>query len=77
MMSEVKYSPQFEGVVQLQSALMGMTLAFKEKYGDEALEIAKKFTKKLGTNIGNLVKMQASITGSSLKDVEKALHARA
>ena len=74
-MSEEKISPQFEGTVRLQSALMGLTLAFKEKYGDEALEIAKKFTKQLGMNLGNQIKNQAGITGSSLKDIEKTLHA--
>ena len=74
-MSEEKYAPQFEGVVQLQSALMGMTLAFKEKYGDEALKISKKFTKQIGMNIGNQIKKQAGITGSGLKDIEKVLHA--
>ena len=74
-MGEEKYAPQFEGVVRLQSALMGMALAFKERYGDEALEIAKKFTKQLGMKLGNQIKRQAGITGSSLKDIEKTLHA--
>lgn len=74
MMSE-EYSPQFRGVVNLQSALMGMTLAFKGKYGDEALTIAKEFIKQLGMNIGNQIKKQAGTTGSSLKDIEKTLHA--
>ncbi len=74
-MSEEKLSPQFEGTVRLQSALMGITLAFKERYGDEALEIAKKFIKQLGMNTGNQIKKQAGITGSSLKDIERALRA--
>ena len=74
-MSGEKYAPQFEGVVQLQSALMGMALAFKDRYGDEAFEIAKTFTKQLGMNIGNLIKKQAGITGSGLQDIEKVLHA--
>lgn len=74
-MSEEKYAPQFQGVVQLQSALMGMALAFKERYGDEALEIAKTYTKQLGMNIGNQIKKQAGITGSGLIDIEKTLHA--
>jgi len=74
-MGEEKLSPQFEGAVRLQSVLMGIALAFKERYGDEALEIAKKFTKQLGMNVGNRIKKQAGITGSSLKDIEKALHA--
>lgn len=74
-MSEEKTSPQFEGAVRLQSALMGLTMAFKEKYSDEAFEIARKFIKQLGMNIGNQVKKQADITGSRLEDIEKALRA--
>jgi len=35
-MSEKRFSPEFQGTLQLFSALMGLTLAFKEKYGDEA-----------------------------------------
>jgi len=53
-MGEGKLSPEFEGAVRLQSVLMGIALAFKERYGDEALEIAKKFTKQLGLNIGKV-----------------------
>ena len=74
-MSEEQVSHRFEGAVRFQSALMGMALAFKEKYGEEALEIAKQFTKKLGMNIGNQIKKQAGITGSNLKAIEKTLHA--
>jgi len=74
-MKEQITSPQFEGAVRLQSALMGLTLAFKDKYGDEALKISREFTKQLGMNLGNQIKNQAGITGSSLKDIEKALHA--
>jgi hypothetical protein len=32
-----KFSPELMGGVQLQSALMGLTLVFKKKYGDEAV----------------------------------------
>ena len=74
-MSGGQVSPQFEGTVQLQSALLGLTLAFKERYGNEALQIAKNFMKQLGTNIGNQLKQQTSITGSGLEDIEIVLHA--
>ena len=74
-MSEEKLSPQFQGTVQLQSALMGLTLAFKEKYGDEAIEISKAFTKQLGTKLGNQLKEKTGVVGSDLKDIEKVLHA--
>ena len=74
-MSEEKLSPQFQGAVRLQSALMGLTLAFKEKYGDEALEIAKAFTKQLGIKIGTQFKEKAGVVGSGIKDIESVLHA--
>ncbi len=74
-MSEEKLSPQFQGAVRLQSALMGLTLAFKEKYGDEALEIAKTFTKQLGIKMGNQLKEKAGVVGSGLEDIERVLHA--
>jgi len=34
---------------------MGITMAFKEMYGDEAFDIAKKFIKQIEINIGNLL----------------------
>jgi hypothetical protein len=73
-LSESKLSPQFQGALQLQSALMGLTLAFRQKYGDEALEVTKTFTKQLGTRLGNQIKEKIG-AGSSLKDIESVLHA--
>jgi hypothetical protein len=74
-LSEEKASPQFQASVQLQSALMGLTLAYKQKYGDEALEVAKTFTKQLGIRLGNQLKEKTGVVGSSLKDIERVLHA--
>lgn len=54
---------------------MGLTLAFRERYGDEALEIGKAFTKQLGTTIGNQLKGKARVVGSGLSDIEAVLHA--
>jgi hypothetical protein len=68
-------SPQFQGAVQLQSALMGLALAYKQKYGDEALEVAKAFTKQLGVKLGNQLKKNIGIVSSDLKDIERVLHA--
>jgi hypothetical protein len=73
--SEEKTSPQFQGAVQLQSALMGLALAYKQKYGDEALEVAKTFTKQLGIRLGNQLKEKTGVVGSGLKDIERVLHA--
>jgi hypothetical protein len=53
---------------------MGLTLAFRQKYGDEALEITKTFTKQLGARIGNQIKEKTG-AGSSLEDIESVLHA--
>ena len=74
-MSMKEVTPQFLGVVRLQSALMGLTSAFKKEYGDEALDIAKGFTHQLGIKMGDEVKEKAGVVGSSLKDIEKVLHA--
>jgi hypothetical protein len=73
--SEEKASPQFQSSVQLQSALMGLALAYKQKYGDEALEVTKTFTKQLGIRLGNQLKQKTGVAGSSLKDIERVLHA--
>ena len=72
-MSEEELSPQFQAAVRFQSALMGLTLAFKERFGDEAVEIAKTFTKKLGTKRGNQIKEAAGLAGSDLRDIERVL----
>jgi len=73
--SEEKSSPQFQATVQLQSALMGLTLAYKQKYGDEALEVAKAFIKQLGIRLGNQLKEKTGVVGSGPKDIERVLHA--
>jgi len=73
-MSEKQLQPAFQGAVQLQSALMGLTLAFKQKYGDEALKITEAFGEQMGNRLGNQIKGKAGIKGSSIKDIELALH---
>jgi len=72
-MSE-KESVAFKGAVQLQSALMGLTLAFKQTYGDQALKITEAFGEQMGIRVGNLIKEKAAIKGSSINDIELALH---
>jgi hypothetical protein len=73
-MSE-KFSPAFQGGVQLQSALMGLTLAFKKKFGDEALKVTQAFAEQMGTMIGNQMKEKAGVTSSGIHDIEKVFHA--
>ena len=72
---EKEFSPEFIGGVQLQSALMGLTLNFKEKYGNEAVKITQAFAEQMGTKIGNKFKEKADVKGSGIKDVERVYHA--
>ena len=74
-MSEKESSAAFRGAVQLQTALMGLTLAFKQKYGDEALKITEAFGEQMGIELGNRIKENEGIKGSSIQDIERALHA--
>ena len=73
-MSE-KFTPEFIGGVQLFTALMGLTLAFKQKFGDEALEVTRGFAEQMGMKMGNQFKEKAGITGSGTEDVERVYHA--
>jgi len=72
---EESSNPQFEGTVRLMNVLMGLTLAFKKKYGEEALKVTKNFVEEMGVSIGNQVKKDAEISGSDIKDIESALRA--
>lgn len=74
-MSEEKFSPEFKAGVQLQSALMGLTLAFRKKYGDEAIRVTQAFAEQMGTTIGNKIKEKAGVTGSGIHDVEQVYRA--
>jgi len=73
-MSE-KHSPAFMAGVQMITALMGMTLAFKQRFGDEAMEVARGFAEHLGTKVGSQFKERAGITGSGIHDIERVYHA--
>jgi hypothetical protein len=72
---EEKFSPGFMGGVQLQSALMGLTFAFKKKYGDEAVKVTQAFVEQLGTMMGNNFKEKAGVKGSGIEDIERVYHA--
>ncbi len=67
--------PQFMAGVQVISAMTGLTLAFKEKLGDEALKITQGFSEQMGTMMGENIKKQAGVTGSGIEDMEKVFHA--
>lgn len=62
------------GGVQLQTALMGLMLAFKRRYGDEAQKITRDFVEQLGRRMGNRFKEKAGITGSGIEDIERVYH---
>jgi len=72
-MSE-KFSPEFLAGVQLQTALMGLSLAFKKKYGDEALKVTQAFAEQMGTSMGKNFKEKANIAGSGIRDIERVFH---
>jgi len=67
-------TPEFMAATQMSGALMGMTLAFKQRFGDEALEVARGFAEQLGTKVGNQFKERAGITGSGIHDIERIYH---
>lgn len=67
-------TPQFMAGVQLISSLTGLTLAFKQKYGEEALEISRRFAENMGTMMGNKFKEMASVTGKDIQDIERVYH---
>jgi hypothetical protein len=69
--SEKGLPPEVLGAVQMQSALFGLTQAFKEKYGDEALKVSEAFIEKMGIRIGTQLKEKEDITGSGIEDIEK------
>ena len=73
-MSKEKFSPEFVGGVQLQSAQTGLTLAFQKKYGDDAVKITQTFVEQLGTRMGNNFKEKIGITGSETSDIENIFH---
>lgn len=70
-----KHTPEFMAGVQLISALMGMSLAFKQRFGDEALNVARGFVEQLGMRIGNQFKENLGITGTGIQDIERIYHA--
>jgi len=74
-MSEKRFSPEFQGTLQLLSALMGLTLAFKEKYGDEVLKVTQAFVELMGIRMGNQFKEKAGAKGSGIRDVERVVQA--
>lgn len=74
-MSEKRFSPEFQGTMQLYNALMGLTLTFKEKYGDEAVKVTQAFAERMGTQMGNQFKEKADVKDSGIHDIEQVFHA--
>ena len=69
-MSE-KPNPQFMAGVQMMSALMGLTLAMKQKFGEEVLKVTQSFVGQMGTMLGTQIKEKAGVTGTGIQDIEK------
>lgn len=74
-MSEKSLPPQFQAAVQLLSAVGGLSLAFKQKYGDEALEVTRSFAEQMGLALGSEVKKKGGVTGSDIHAVEQVMRA--
>jgi hypothetical protein len=66
---------EFMGTVCLQTALMGLTLAFKEKYGDETFNVTKAYVERMGGMIGSQMKEKGGITASDAHAIKQVYHA--
>ncbi|KUO40470.1 MAG: hypothetical protein AVW06_02370 [Hadesarchaea archaeon DG-33-1] len=64
---------EYQGVVRGMTALMGLAMAYRERYGDESLEVIKSFGEKMGTKMGNELKQKGGIKGSGLEDMRKMM----
>ena len=71
----VKRTPEFEAAVRLMNALMGLTLAMKARFGDDALSVAQGFAERLGMRMGTRIKASAGISGTGIRAVEQLYHA--
>jgi len=69
-----KMSPEFMGTVRIQTGLMGLTLAFKEKYGAETFDVTKAYVVRMGRMIGSQIKEKGGITGSDATAIEQVYH---
>jgi hypothetical protein len=73
-LSEEKLNPQMQGTVNLMTAVMGLTLAMKQRFGDGAIDVTKNFVEQMGVKMGNQVAEKAGIEGHDLKAISKTLH---
>ncbi len=64
---------EYQGVVRGMTALMGLAMAYRERYGDESLEVLRSLAEKMGTKMGNELKQKGGIKGSGLEDLRKMM----
>lgn len=74
-MSKERLSPEMTTNIQIASAWMGLTLAFKKRYGEEALKVTEAFGEQMGRTVGNMIKEKAGIVGSNIRDIERLINA--
>ena len=55
--------------------LMRLTMAFREKYGDETFETLRSFMEKLGEKRGQELKQKQGIIGKSIEDIKRMFEA--
>lgn len=63
-------SKEEQDIVRDTTTYMGLAMAYRERYGDESLEVLRSFGEKMGTKIGNELK-QKGIKGSGVEDLRK------
>ncbi len=62
-------------VVMSQLNLMRLTMAFKEKYGDDAFDILRSYMGRTGKARGEELKGKLNITGDSIHDIRNLFEA--
>jgi hypothetical protein len=64
---------EFQGAIQNLTALMGLAMAYRERYGDESLQVLRSFGEKMGAKTGNELKQKGEIKGSEVEDLRKMM----
>ena len=72
-MAEERLEILRHAAVESWTGLVGLTLAFKEKYGDEAWEVFRSFMRTVGQMQGEALKEKAGIEGKGPEDLKRLL----
>lgn len=72
---EQKFTEEEIERAQMPLALLGLTFAFHDKYGEEALETAGNFFYQMGKNIGEQIKRKLNIQSDDIQAVTQVYKA--